>query len=436
VTGEAEPVAGVAGSSATPRRFVAWLVLIALGGVVIRVIYTLHSAPWPPSGLNDQGFYEVQADLVAHGHGFLDPFKALNHIHAASVGHPPLYVVALAGVTTLTGASGGDLRFAGAAFGAITIIALGLLGRRLGGDRVGLLAAGIAAIYPMQITADGALMSETLYGALLALALVAAYRLLDVRSWGRAAVFGALVGLAALTRGDALLLLPLAMVPVFRRPGGKRATLIACAAVAVVLTPWTIRNEVVFHQFLPISSDTTVAGANCHETYYGPHVGSWSLNCIKPYPGNEAEAISRAEHDAFVYASDHVARLPVVAGARLVRTWATLPGDLSNLEGRSLHVVDVGYLMYYVLVVLAAYGIVLLRRRAAELWIIVSPLVLVVLTSVLIYGGVRFRQAAELSLIVLGAVAVDHLWQRLRDRRTQRLRVPAPPLDFAAGTGD
>ena len=41
-----------------------------------------------------------------------------------------------------------------------------LLGRRLAGERAGLIAAGIAAIYPTLIAADGALMSETLYGLL------------------------------------------------------------------------------------------------------------------------------------------------------------------------------------------------------------------------------------------------------------------------------
>jgi 4-amino-4-deoxy-L-arabinose transferase-like glycosyltransferase len=270
VAGAGESAADGAGSQ---RPFVLWLVAITVVGVVIRVIYTLKVAPWPPSGLNDQGFYEVQASLVAHGHGFLDPFKALNGLHVASVGHPPFYVVALAGVTTLTGASGGDLRLAGSVFGAVTIVALALLGRRLANDRAGLLAAAIAAVYPMLVTADGALMSETLYGALLALALLAAYRLVDVPSAGRGIVFGVLVGLAALSRGDALLLIPLALYPVVRRPRGWRAVIVACLAVAIVLTPWTIRNESVFHEFLPISSDTTVAGANCPATYYGKDLG-------------------------------------------------------------------------------------------------------------------------------------------------------------------
>ena len=49
---------------------------------------------------------------------------------------------------------------------------VGLLGRRAGGERLGLLAAGLCAVYPLMIAVDGALMSETLYGPLIAVALL------------------------------------------------------------------------------------------------------------------------------------------------------------------------------------------------------------------------------------------------------------------------
>jgi hypothetical protein len=51
-----------------------------------------------------------------------------------------------------------------------------LLGRGLAGDLAGLLAAGLAAVDPALIAADGALMSESLYRLLLAMTLLAAYR--------------------------------------------------------------------------------------------------------------------------------------------------------------------------------------------------------------------------------------------------------------------
>ncbi len=56
-----------------------------------------------------------------------------------------------------------------------------------------------------------------------------------------------------------------------------RASAVAALAFVVVLTPWTVRNWMVFDQPVLIStnSGSAVAGANCAETYYGDQLGGW-----------------------------------------------------------------------------------------------------------------------------------------------------------------
>ena len=61
---------------------------------------------------------------------------------------------------------------------------------------------------------------------------------------------------------------------------------------------------------------------------------------------------------------------------------------------------------------LAVYGLVLVRRRGAGAWIIATPLLTVTLTTLLAYGAVRFRHSAELAIVVLAAVALDRLIAR------------------------
>ncbi|MEA2213882.1 MAG: hypothetical protein QOF83_3830, partial [Solirubrobacteraceae bacterium] len=211
-------------------------------GVVLRVLYTLLLAPWPPPVGDDAWFYHFEAILLAHGRGFISADYALLGVTRPSAAHPPLYPMLLAGLAKLGGTGQEIQRLVGSAFGAATIVVLGCLGRRLGGARLGLVAAGIAAIYPMLITADGALLSESLFGLLVALCLLSAYRLLDAPSGGRAIGLGVLLGLAILTRGEALLLLPLLLAPIVRRPQGARAALIVCCTAVVTITPWTVRN--------------------------------------------------------------------------------------------------------------------------------------------------------------------------------------------------
>jgi 4-amino-4-deoxy-L-arabinose transferase-like glycosyltransferase len=401
----------------------ALLGIVAIG-VALRVVYTLVESPWPPPGLDDQFYFSALPKLLADGHGFVAPFKLyFDHVTVATAEHPPLYSVVLA-VPALVGLDSADaFRLAGAVFGAGTIALVGLLGRRLAGERAGLIAAGIAAIYPTLIAADGALMSETLYGLLTAASLLAAYWLYDDPGALRAVVLGALVALTALTRGEALLLLPLLLIPVVWRPefGEARAAWqavgIALVAFLLVLTPWTARNWIVFNRPVAIAtnSGTAVAGANCAVTYAsGDHLGGWYPPCIKEHPGkNEAEHHAEALKDGVRYAGDHLGRLPVVLAARLGRV-TSLYKPFAIPEGRSVRVQKVGVLMFYVLVPLAAAGFFLLRRRGEVTWILLAPFIIVAVTALTTYGNLRFREPAEIALVVLAAVAADELLRRRR----------------------
>jgi 4-amino-4-deoxy-L-arabinose transferase-like glycosyltransferase len=387
-------------------------------GVVLRVVYTLVEAPWPPPGLDDQFFFSAMPKLLADGEGFVAPFRFIfDQVTVATAEHPPFYSVVLA-VPALVGLDSPDAqRLAGAVFGAVTVLALGLLGRRLAGERGGLIAAGIAAVYPTLIAADGALMSESLYGALAALTLLAAYRLVDAPGVGRALALGAVAGLAALTRGEALALLPLVLIPVLRRPAGVRAALIALVAFAVVLTPWTVRNWITFDRpvLVATNSGTAIAGANCADTFSaGDRLGGWYPPCINEHPGlNEAEHHAEALREGLRYAGDHAGRLPVVLAARFGRVWSVYK-PFAIPEGRSVRVQKAGVVMFFVLVPLAVFGFLVLRRRGEVTWILLVPFIIVAVTALATYGNLRFREPAELCTVVLAAVAVDELLRRRR----------------------
>jgi 4-amino-4-deoxy-L-arabinose transferase-like glycosyltransferase len=408
---------------ASRRRFALQLGFLTALGIVLRIVYTVWVAPWPPHGFDDESFFWVQSSLIATGHGFSDPMAIFRGRFIPSAAHPPAYPLMLAAVYGLGEHSALVQRLLGTLTGAATIVTLGVLTRRIGGDRAGLIAASLAAVYPMLITADGAMMSESLYGFLVALSLLAAYRLLDRPSVLRGLVLGLTIGLGALTRGEALLLLPLLLVPVITKPSGGRAALATCIACVAVLLPWTVRNVTVFHRPVIISTDlsTAIAGANCPETYYGHSIGDWVLGCVKAYPGNEAQASTRAMNHGIQYALDHLTRLPIVAGARLLRVWGIRSGfpfgtRLPHIQGRDPGVLAAGYLIYVALLALAARGLILLRRLGKPVWIPVCPFILVTVVAIFVYGNPRLREPAELSIVVLSAIAIAHDLSALRSR--------------------
>jgi 4-amino-4-deoxy-L-arabinose transferase-like glycosyltransferase len=390
-------------------------------GVALRVAQTLLVAPWPPGIFNDEAYYATLARLVAHGEGFIRPAEFFSHhVSLPTAERAPLFTVGLAGLSKI-GLTGGDGRLLGVITGAAAIVAVGLLGRRLASPRAGLIAASVAAVYPTLIAADGALMTESLYGALAAFSLLAAYRLVEAPGLGRAIVLGALVGLASLSRGEGLLLLPLLLVPLVRRPGGVRAAGAVLLAFVVVLAPWTIRNYSVFDRPVLVATEggETLAGANCEQSYYGDRTGTWIYTCVDFNPlGNEAEELNAEGRKGIRYARHHLGRTPVVGALRVARTWGAW-APFATPEGRRGWVMDLGVALYFLLVPLAVYGFIVLRRRGIPVWILIAPVITVTATALLTYGSVRFRHSGELSIVVLAAVALDALLPT-PDRRESR----------------
>jgi Dolichyl-phosphate-mannose-protein mannosyltransferase len=391
------------------------LATIVAGGLALRLLYVLVLARHVPMA-GDSAFFHAEPGLIAGGHGFIEPFVyGAYGIAVPTAAHPPLYPLVLA-LPALAGVKGVlAQRCLTCVIGAGALALIGLLGRRVAGDRVGLASAGVAAVYPVLVSADGALMSESLYGLLVVAALLAAYRQHDRCDVRSAVGLGLLIGLAALTRSEALLLLPLLAWPLALR-GDRRIIRAGCLTVAclVALAPWTIRNLDAFHQLVVVShNDSTVlAGANCPATYYGADVGGWDFGCISQrFTLREGVQADRWRSQGLRYAGAHLSRLPLVLLVRGLRTWDFYQprGQVSFAESRARWADEAGVAVYYVLLVLAVAGVVILRRRA---WILLAPVALVTISSLLGYGLPRFRHAAEPSLVVLAAVALTGLGRR------------------------
>ena len=111
----------------------------------------------------------------------------------------------------------------------------------------------------------------------------------------------------------------------------------------------------------------------------------------------------------------------MVVAARLGRLYDVYrPWDqgvfFAGIEGRHPRATKMGLVAYWLLVPFAIAGAVLLRRRGRPILILLAPIVLVTLVAIATYGVTRFRFAAEPSLVVLGAVAVDALLSRVLRR--------------------
>jgi hypothetical protein len=176
-----------------------------------------------------------------------------------SPGAPLLY----AGVYHLTGGVDPErARIAVALLGAAMILLIYLLGRRLGGPAVGVIAAFLAAIYPAFLDNTGQLLSEPIAAfTLVAAVLSFLWASDDGRRLGAWLVPGAFLGATALTRPEYLPFVALfgliALVRVGRRRSwrlGLASSALIVGAFCAVLAPWTIRNFLVLDRFVPVTT--------------------------------------------------------------------------------------------------------------------------------------------------------------------------------------
>ena len=313
------------------------------------------------------------------------------------------------GVGHAAGAPVDIARILGCALGTCVILLTGLLGRRIGGWRVGLVAAAIAAVYPHFITIDGFLMSEPLYGVIIGGTLLIAYRFAARPTRPGALSLGVLVGLAALTAK--------------RRSYSSRYCCFPCCGARAgsdcSWAAWRARSgardcPVDGAQLLrvpPVRADLQRLrgrdlGVELCQAYYGNSIGSWTVACVAPpHPStNEAVRAASEQSQGLRFIGHHLGRAPLVAGVRWLRVWSLYAPNDQTIGNRT--VLWIGLAIYYCLLVAAVYALVMLHRRGRKLLILLAPAIVVSITALIGVGLDRLRYDAEIPMIALAAWAV------------------------------
>jgi 4-amino-4-deoxy-L-arabinose transferase-like glycosyltransferase len=429
----------------TARTFRVWLAVITAIGALWRLGYLFAAKIDDRLLLNDSIYYSIQAGRNSEGDWFRE---ALTELPGAE--HGPLTSLYLTPWSLGPGDNVAWQRFATTLLGIATVAVVGLVGRRLAGPRVGLVAAAIAAIYPNLWINDSLIMSESLACLIVATALLVALEFDRQPGLGLAVALGALVGLGALTRSEIALYAPgfagLAWWRAAAQPRRWRYPVAVLGVAILAVAPWALYNVSRFERPVLLSTNdgTTLVGANCDSTYHDD-IGGWDIRCV-PIPAGDPldPSVRSAERRelALEYVSDHLGRLPVVVAARLGRIV-----DLYGLE--SLVALDrgeekagwaawAGIVMWWVLAGCAVAGWVTLGRpgeglpeRSRARWWLVVPIGAVLVTTVLFYGAHRIRAPAEPVVVVLAAVGLVAAWDALR-RRPAAAKV-GPGADVSTG---
>lgn len=369
--------------------------------------------------LNDSFWYSGMAQGLAKGQWFEGFFDVSGAEHA------PLTPLVLAPASFLPRPEFWQ-RATMTIVGIAALPLIAVAGRKLAGRAVGAIAVGIAAVYPNVWMSDSLVMSETLAMALVSLAVIVGLRHRELVSTSSAVVAGVVVGVAALARSELLVLAPvLALIGVRtlpRRVWMARAGALVGGTMLTIL-PWVAFNLSRFEEpvFMSTNDGTTLLGANCPQTYGGPGLGGWKVICVDAVREGEdpSQRSARQRSAAFDFAKENPKRLPIVVGARVLRSLDLYRLDDQIIgdrgEERASWSAWAGVACFWALAPLAVVG--WRRRPAGTAAILGGPLLCVALTSVFFYGAHRLRAPAEPVIVLLASIAIAALLPARQPRR-------------------
>lgn len=234
-----------------------WLVAICLGALLLRGALALFAEH--PGVADPNHYYNLGRQLLA-GHGFETDYLWHYYNPPATINHPDDFWQPLAGVLAASGMAVFGETVQGAlvpfiVIGSLLPLAVYLAARQFGcGAECALYAAGFGAVLPefvMNSARTDTLMPNALFVTLAIVLLVSGLRR---GGWRAFAGSGLFAGLAYLTRGDNLLLIPMLLVTlaVYALAASRRlidlprrwwvGALLALVVAGMVAAPWIARN--------------------------------------------------------------------------------------------------------------------------------------------------------------------------------------------------
>src|SRR5439155_345371 len=386
-------------------------ILLFAGALLVRILFNVYIVGFEDSGFQlyaDSKDYDALGLSLASGSGFADN-------HAPNTYRPPGYPFVLAAIYGLLGHHYAAVTIVQSVLGALTCVFVLLIGERLFTQRVGMIAATIAAVYPFLVVYTGFVLAETLLVFLATLLLYVLARLRERPSTGWIALGGIVLGIINLTR-PATIFLPIALFFwLWIEFGSRRRALVIATAMIVwmllVILPWTVRNYAVTHSFVLINTSnyywSALYGANNRTIMQDPEtIGGW----IEPgrVEGYRPDFLLEDYRSAFFsflrhYLGHEPLELLRLELYKLKRFWSLLPKTTYRDQIISLF-------SYGLLLPLFVVGLVRSLKAHPKPWLLIFWILYFCLITLVTYGSTRLRLPVEPVLILFGSVALERLW--------------------------
>lgn len=423
-------------------------------GFVVRAAFGVLYWQGKPLTHDEREYLALAANLAA-GRGFTQDLP--NEPEQPGVqkfGRAPIYPLFLAPVVAWNpelraGRMPADVpasvQIAQAIVGALGVWLIGAIAGRLGGPRMGVAAAWVAAVYPPLAWICAYALTEAFYATLVLAVVWWLAPLLDddgasnarasrgegrsldgngsgsesnggARSGNRSsgdwriAIGGALIGLAILTRPATIFFVPFALLLAWRQ---RRAWVMwMLAGVLLVVAPWTVRNAIVYQRFVLVASEGGVTfWTGNHREARGegdlaanPHLKLLNLEFRARHPGLTEEQLEPIYYrEALGFMAEAPARWLGLELKKLIYTWVPIGPSYRLHSPLYFWTSALSYGALLPVALVGGWRLWRMRRRPWTLWALAASTCLVALVF---FPQERFRLPVVDPALIVCAAAV------------------------------
>jgi Dolichyl-phosphate-mannose-protein mannosyltransferase len=425
------------------RKAALSVLMIAIVAFVARAGFAWSQiAKMPSEAVMTTAPFQTETGHIAYslaaGKGFASPFQRDS---GPTAWLTPLYPLILAGIFKVFGvytrASFFAAIFLNIVFSSATCVPIFYSGKRAAGWGVGVIGAWFWALFPNAILIPfGWIWDTSLAALLVATILLATLRVAESDRWRAWSGYGLLWGVALMTNPAVGLVIPVMLGWLaFRREGRARhdwrfwlwRPALAAVLALVCCVPWTVRNFLVFHRFIPFRSNLAYElyignNENYDERRRGVPVITQDLETLRYLRMGETAFMDEEKRKALRFIESHPRMEMQLIAWRFVDFWTGRPDPWRTFKETDSRLIRGILLGNFLSSVGALLGVIVLfiRRNAYAVPLAAFPLVFPVLYY-LTHTSLRYRHPIDPLVMLLTAVAIGAVWRSVDERARAKL---------------
>jgi 4-amino-4-deoxy-L-arabinose transferase-like glycosyltransferase len=412
------------------RQLASSLLVIVLVAFVARLTFAWYQTRQIPTQVLRTVPFQTETGHIAYsaaaGKGFSSPYERDSGPTAIL---PPVYPLIVAALFKIFGSYSIAAYFAAIFFNIIfstaTCVPIYYATKRIAGAGIASLAAWLWALFITAIRMPTEWIWDTSLSALLVATIVwATLELPTSRRWRDWSAYGLLWGLVLMTNPAPASVLPFLLAWLIygvtkrdtqhsRRTSELAKPLLAVALALLCCVPWTVRNYVVFHRFIPLRSGLPFElyignNENYDERQSGlPPAITFEREVLRYLKMGETPFMDEEKRKALAFIATHPRVELTLFAKRFVAFWIGTAQPLQTFIENDSLLLRAILLGNFLTAIGGAFGIAILsiRRNPYAFPLAAFPLIFPIIYYVT-HTSLRYRHALDPIVLLLTAIAV------------------------------